>query len=68
MKSSRLLVLNHYRKHPLELGGPAWRRARGLMSISDLANDYRRSHYCRADGLFAALPTDRIGREVRSWL
>jgi hypothetical protein len=38
------------------------------MSISDLANDYRRSHYCRADGLFAALPTDRIGREVRSWL
>lgn len=49
---------------PLELGGPAWRRARGLMSILDLAEDYRRTHRVRP-GALVALPTDRVGGEVR---
>jgi hypothetical protein len=44
-----------------------WRRARGLLSLRDLADDYRASHFVREPGLLAALPEDlREGQLCRS--
>ena len=65
-KSSPSNVIRLDRYRPMQLGGPAWRRARGLLSLRDLADDYRKTHYVRRPGLLAALPTDRVGREVRT--
>ena len=62
-QSSNVISLDRYRREPIELGGPAWRRARGLLTLADLAADYRATHYIRHPGLLAALPCDL--REVR---
>ena len=43
----------------------AWRRARGLLTLRDLADEYRRQHWCRP-GLLAALPTDRLEGHIRA--
>jgi hypothetical protein len=59
-ESSNVIRLDHYRH--LEPGGLYWRRARGLLSLRDLADRYRETHYLREPGLLAPLPTDRLGR------
>lgn len=43
----------------------AWRRARGLLTLRDLADEHRRQHWCRP-GLIAALPTDRLEGQIRA--
>lgn len=59
----KVTQLSTYRERRDEARALDWRRARGLLSIRDLADEYQRSHRCR-DGLIAALPTDRIDQEV----
>ena len=44
--------------HPI--GGLAWRRARGLLTLRDRADRYAETHYARDPRLIAALPEDRI--------
>jgi len=41
----------------------AWRRARGLLTLRDLADEHRHQHWCRP-GLLAALPTDRLEGQI----
>lgn len=48
-----------------ELQALAWRRACGLLTLRDLADEYRRQHWCRP-GLLAALPTDRLEGQIRA--
>jgi hypothetical protein len=64
VKDSKITSIEHYRQRRAEAKAFAWRRERGLMSLRDLADEYRRSRWCRP-GALAALPTDRLGREVR---
>ena len=49
------------------VGGPAWRRRRGLQTLADLAREYRARRYCREPGMLAPLPDDLLPawREVR---
>jgi hypothetical protein len=44
------------------LGGRAWRRRRGLQSLSDLAAEYRARRFVREPGLLAPLPEDTLPR------
>ena len=61
---SNLISLEIRRRRRDERRAREWREARGLLSIRDKVEDYRRTHWCRP-GLVAALPTDVLGEEVR---
>ena len=43
------------------IGGPAWRRLRGLQTLKDLEAAYLATHYFRDPALIAPLPEDRRG-------
>ncbi|WP_323684116.1 hypothetical protein [Lamprobacter sp.] len=60
-----ILALDQDRQRHDEAQALAWRRARGLLTLRDLADEHRRQHWCRP-GLLAALPTDRLERRIRA--
>lgn len=62
MQDSTLISFDHYRQKRAETQARAWRRARGLLSVRDLAETYRREHFIRHPAMLAPLPCDR--REV----
>lgn len=43
------------------VGGPAWRRLRGLQTVKDLVDAYLATHVYRDPALIAPLPEDRRG-------
>jgi len=63
--TSKVVSLVQDRQRLDEAQALAWRRARGLLTLRDLADEYRRQHWCRP-GLLAALPTDRLERRLRA--
>lgn len=60
MQDSTLISFDHYRQKRAETQARAWRRARGLLTLRDLADEYRRTHRLRHPALLAPLPCDRL--------
>lgn len=63
--SPKVVALDQERQHHDEAQALAWRRARGLLTLRDLADEHRRQHWCHP-GLLAALPTDRLEGQIRA--
>ena len=61
----KVVDLEQERQRHDEAQALAWRRASGLLTLRDLAEEHRRQHGCRP-GLLAALPTDRLEGRFRT--
>lgn len=61
----KVVALDQERQRHDEAQALAWRRARGLLTLHDLADEHRHQHW-RRPGLLAALPTDRLEGHIRA--